>query len=748
MLTSTYKNNALKYSLQNIKQNKRMISVISILILVGFLLFTASLSYLFNIHKVINDDYSYSGSENAIHGIIIVGIACVAIGILLGLFVVPVQMFDYLLRKSKNDMIFALPIKKKHRFISDYITGLLITLIPTLILGIISATVISISAKIASSDSSSVFSIDFLDYYMSCSKFYSIIWKVLFLGILFVIFAYTIVVFVAQFSGSTIDCLAFSILILAIVPASMTVLIYSFITNMFNTTFDGIIFLMYGSSPVGNIIYIVENLDSQDRLFPLWSYLLTYLVFFAITLVTAYRMHLKRTAESVGKSIVFKSVYNTLFILSALCLTGVASIDNDFILPILFIALIAFILFVVFTNRGKLNFKSVVSDFGIYLFSAVASIFLFFVIDVTDSFGMDHYVPSASGVASVNVGISGDFDSTYTDKDDIKQFVDFNNEMKDNTYYSADYAEYIYSNCVTYTYKTKLGFTISKTGYTISPQDNRFDNFYNTLYQSDEYIESVASTYANIFKYHDYYSDVYGSNTVAVEVGNGDFYFASSDTYKFSKSEAETISNEIYEAAKKDFKNKSLEEHFSYNVYLSLDWTIVSDNNKNMIEVLKNHSITPASTENSIKDYFSNYSESSLSIIDPDDYIITDYGTYNYSEAYDDDWYYSNDTVVVSDSDFDSLNKLRYSLYGDYKSSESLENCNTLFLRENADFVSATSYSDTLAELIDYSKFYDYLYDPDDNYYMLTFDDYNATVYYIQKNEVTEKLFNSLKESA
>ncbi len=103
-----------------IKSNKKPLIVMSILFLFGVpLTITAGMI------NVIVDDYSMSGFA-------IIGVLCTAIALLCG-FIIALNTFEYLYKKSKVDMIYSLPLNNRQRFLSDYLAGLFTYIVPYIV---------------------------------------------------------------------------------------------------------------------------------------------------------------------------------------------------------------------------------------------------------------------------------------------------------------------------------------------------------------------------------------------------------------------------------------------------------------------------------------------------------------------------------------------------------------------------------------------------------------------------------------
>ena len=99
----------------SLKQNKKMLIVISILQMLGLPMLSVLLT------AVAIDEESMS--EISIGFFAMISLFCIAVSIFCGI-IIAVNNFSYLHKKSQVDMIYSLPIKRKYKFISDFFSGL------------------------------------------------------------------------------------------------------------------------------------------------------------------------------------------------------------------------------------------------------------------------------------------------------------------------------------------------------------------------------------------------------------------------------------------------------------------------------------------------------------------------------------------------------------------------------------------------------------------------------------------------
>lgn len=763
------RSNAFKYSVQNISLKKRLIMVLTLMMSIGALSFSICLAVWTRIKSYNVYDYyptSYSQLNDIIEGICVIGLLLFMFAVLIELFAVPLEMFSYLHRKTKTDMIFSLPLTKKQRFISDYLTGFSIIMIPLFVVGVVCTLIITIALNFKIDNS--VF-----DYIVSNSDICPVLWKTLFCGFLMVLFAYTTIVMVCQFVGTIMDGIIFSVVTLGIIPAVFALIAYYAGDNVYCGNADEFEILYEATSPVGNIIYLGINiLDMQETNYPLYLYIIIDVVFILLTLFAAYKMHLKRTAESVGKSIVFKAIYNIFVILIAVCVTAFAFVSDEIVVFII-AGVVVFSLFVIFSNRGKFKVRKIIGSFANYVFAIIGTVFVLFLIQYTETFGYGNFIPSAGLVKNLSVDLCGGdissyIDIDYTDKSEIKKVEKFHKKLiKQNKEFDLDST--IISGNIYLQYELKTGIKITRS-YDVSLADDINKDLYEYIVSTESFAESQAKgirsdimeqvdqTSSNSFhrKSIDYYSDeaYYDSENVCIYVEYGKLGYLCSQTIALSKSDAKNFADEMYDAVYADYSKWTIDDIISPDICLSVYGYTVTCDDKNIISVLEKYGVELLDSEEIVERWFDdnyNYNNFSFVIADPEDYVMTPYYyDYTVNEEYtEDDYSYYDDRLSecfdleYSDDLFKAAKAEYISSYGNIKTSYG--DMNIVVNKDKIGGIKEiTAYSDEFAKLYDYAQYYIYLDDSEDRYYLLkSMSSYECL--FIPKNEVTESIINNLK---
>ncbi|MDE6103101.1 MAG: hypothetical protein K2F60_01085, partial [Oscillospiraceae bacterium] len=118
----------------SLKQNKKILIVISILQLLGLPMLSVTLTAV-----AIEDRENISLMSLGFFSLI--SLFCIGVSILCGI-IIAVNNFSYLYKKSQVDMIYSLPIKRKYKFLSDYLSGLAVYLVPYIVACILSIAIL------------------------------------------------------------------------------------------------------------------------------------------------------------------------------------------------------------------------------------------------------------------------------------------------------------------------------------------------------------------------------------------------------------------------------------------------------------------------------------------------------------------------------------------------------------------------------------------------------------------------------
>lgn len=396
--TSTLKKSFFKTHFKNtILENKKFLFIVSVLHLIGYPVIAFTIRY-YSEHPD-NTDESYA----------IASCIALAIAILSGA-IIAISIFNYLYKKSTVDMNLSLPLTTRQRFLSEYFAGLTIYIVPAIIGGLI-GTVILLTGK---------------HELMEIVKYTIYIGSVVIIGM---ILYYSLTVLILSCCGSLFETILSTLLINAMIPASIYLLSYTIISNdsfglSSNSLFLNQIFI---SSPIGNaafIIYFFDNVNMygnvNTNLYVHW--LIPTLIFTVLIVLLSYFLYKKRKAEQVSKPYVYKFIYYAILFFVTFCIISIfkvstgssdytaqtdsTPIDASFF-PAVMCSGIVFFIMEIISNRGFKKFWLSILKFAGTITCIYAVLLL---CHATNGFGVNKYVPLESAVDNVII----DFDNTST----------------------------------------------------------------------------------------------------------------------------------------------------------------------------------------------------------------------------------------------------------------------------------------------------------------------------------------------
>ena len=398
--TSTLKKSFFKTHFKNtILESKKFLFIISVLHLIGYPVIAFTIRY-YSEHPD-NTDESYA----------IASCIALAIAILSGA-IIAISIFNYLYKKSTVDMNLSLPLTTRQRFLSEYLAGLTIYIVPAIIGGLI-GTVILLTGK---------------HELMEFLKYTIYIGSVVIIGM---ILYYSLTVLILSCCGSLFETILSTLLINAMIPASIYLLSYTIISNdsfglSSNSLFLNQIFI---SSPIGNaafIIYFFDNVNMygnvNTNLYVHW--LIPTLIFTVLIVLLSYFLYKKRKAEQVSKPYVYKFIYYAILFFVTFCIISIfkvstgssdytaqtdsTPIDASFF-PAVMCSSIVFFIMEIISNRGFKKFWLSILKFAGTITCIYAVLLL---CHATNGFGVNKYVPLESAVDTVNIDLDNYYGNT------------------------------------------------------------------------------------------------------------------------------------------------------------------------------------------------------------------------------------------------------------------------------------------------------------------------------------------------
>lgn len=331
------------------------------------------------------------------------------------------SVFSYLYKKTDVDMRMGLPMSTPQRFVSDFVSGLFIYIVPFIAAQIFTWILLLIghlgfdgkTFYIHSSDDPiEVTSSWTCDAFSTAAPF---LWRIIIGGILLMVMFYTVTVFVASLCGNIFESIGYNILLNILVPLVAYMLISAVMDNAPGVSIDRYAYKTISlCGPFGGVAGLVLSLndiyyEDNNRIFaayytyPQWCGL--FLLITVLLGAGTYLIYRQRRAEDTGKPVVFGAFYHVILTMSMFCICYAFLVDDGSeIVPMLIITAIVYLVFHVVRNRGFGHILKGIAAYVITIFVAAGS---FLLIEKTEGFGIGTYVPDPASVKCVYIPYTG-----------------------------------------------------------------------------------------------------------------------------------------------------------------------------------------------------------------------------------------------------------------------------------------------------------------------------------------------------
>lgn len=386
----------------NLWENRKLLLAQSILHLLGLPLMTLTLVMTYiEESKYTPDDHVYIKDYFWLQnggGFIAIGMLAFLFALLLGILVA-FNLFNHCHKRSRVDMILALPMSTKQRFWSNFLSGLLFYTVPLLLSGLLSGLILTIGSAICNPLMHDLKEATVSTYLLliACG-----------LAILFMLYATAI--FATVCCGTSFETGLCFVGMNALLPTACITTFSTFVSSLYGLDTSGIMErLIQYAGPFGGVFFVVSQLENEVFLNNQSKVILWIAAFVLITLalvaLTRF-LYGKRKAEDTGKPYVFKLLYYVAITIALYCFYALFAADNSFpdeiSVPMLLFSAILYLTTEVITNRG---FKKIGWSILRYAVSTVAIIGLIAFVINTDGFGRVYYVPTQSSVQEVTFSV-------------------------------------------------------------------------------------------------------------------------------------------------------------------------------------------------------------------------------------------------------------------------------------------------------------------------------------------------------
>lgn len=602
----------------NLKSLKKILIVMCVLHILGLpLLMISTISY--NVF----DSY-------AMEGFIPLSVCCLAVALLMG-FIIALNSFDYLYKKSKVDMIYSLPLTTKQRFLSDYFSGLCAYTIPY-ILSVIITLIIHSLACLGIKE----WAENNQDEYIT-----STIIKLAFCGLFIMIMFYTLTVLVTSCCGSMFEAIAYNIIANGLIPGVIAVFFLVFFNDLYGIDVqDYLLRYISNSSPIGACIGTGYNWNSD--IFQLLRWYLLTIIADGIYFFIAYFLYSKRKAEDVSKPFVFRVFYYiTMTAITFIIISLMIEIDDADIIPqMMFLSAIIYFICEVIANRGFRKFGWSVLR---YIGTVCSVIALCLILKGTNGFNIENMIPSASSIESVSINYDGIYTNdnysdndndtiTFNDKQTIQDVIDFHKDAVENhfnsyipsyndieeydviEYYDVDVDDYYYNdysdyyNSIKIIYNTKFGGKISRV-YRVS-----FEQYMmlKDLSVNKSFIEKSANEFKDdaLNRYYNPNDEYYYTykTTIDLPIQYRKYYMSVSSKIQINSKEYNNLTYsqiiELAECYKQDLENRTLDDILTPDdTYCYLNGYVIFSSYENTIKFLIENDFIPPTLEVELQSY-------------------------------------------------------------------------------------------------------------------------------------------------
>lgn len=340
------------------------------------------------------------------------------------------SVFKYLYKKSAVDMRLSLPMTTGQRFVSDFLSGLFIYVVPFIGAEIVSL-LLNLIGHLAFDGRfitlKYVLGNDEINYYSwEChifEEFYPFLWRTILGGLMLMVMFYVITVIAAGCCGNIFESAAYDILLCGLVPLAVVLAVSTVSQNINGFDSDAyLIKLVPWCGPFGGAYGLIMALqllrydldyeyynNNYDLSFGKWFVIFT-LITVALGFV-AFLIYRKRKAEDTGKPVVFGIFYHIIMTIGifSLCYLIIMSGTENFV-PVFVISFIIYFVMHVIRNRG---FGKIVKGLVIYAVTVLLSVGSFLVLNDTKCFGAGDFVPAADKVTKAETYYTGQLENTY-----------------------------------------------------------------------------------------------------------------------------------------------------------------------------------------------------------------------------------------------------------------------------------------------------------------------------------------------
>lgn len=324
--------------------------------------------------------------------------------LLLG-FLFATGVFDYLYKKARVDMTYALPINTPQRFFSDFLTGAAMYLIPFLAACGLSFAIFEIGCAVEGGIR------DLLSDMLPAPEIVAL--KCVVMTALGMLFLYACTVFAMTCCGTPSESLTSTACLLFLVPITVAVFCMVYLQGgMYGIDIESALLkLIEYTGPVGAGSIFLLFLEAEAQ-YPIGSWAAVYLTEILLLVAVTYLLYRHRKAEDTSKPYVYRFMYYFCMTALMVCLFAIAVGQDDSLIPVLILSGVVYLIAEVITNRGFKKFYKSLIRFAVTMGAIAVFTFL---LNATDFFGVVNRLPNVSNINSITFTCNENYNTIYWD---------------------------------------------------------------------------------------------------------------------------------------------------------------------------------------------------------------------------------------------------------------------------------------------------------------------------------------------
>ena len=404
------------------------------------------------------------------------------------------SVFKYLSKRTEVDKVFSLPLSGAQRFKADFISGLIIYIVPYIIsfvIAIVAGTIVDLNAG------TSIITYDGRLNSEVTMWFYLFLIKLMF---------YAFCVFSCVCCGNAVQTFTGIFILNMAVPVCSYMPVWAIGQSVPGYHPYECMELLECTSPIGCIFALNNEISYEEALileevgvhgnyeFITWFFSCI-CVIVVIVLISAW-LYKKRKAEDTGKAFAFSLFFYILSGMAVMAIFSYFCVEKFYIVGTV-LSVLAFIVLEIMKNKGFMEIKKFLLSM-VYCVSVIGVVFFFIITGKnTGMFGKMKKIPDISDVRAISMGyvyFMGTASSAVFDEEESKSLlIDFNREIVEYCY-SDNYDASDLNNSIVFTYMDNKG-KVTERMYYVSM--DMCDEFIYKLADINEYRNEICQRFNN-----------------------------------------------------------------------------------------------------------------------------------------------------------------------------------------------------------------------------------------------------------